>query len=108
MLAVRPVETWIAEAPGDPIRAADRILFDNGRGGTGETFDWSRIAGRPELPRALLAGGIGAHNARAAAGARSLCDRRRFSDGRHARREVPRQDRRICSTPSAPPPARKH
>ncbi len=59
-------ETWIAEAPGDPIPTADRILFDNGRGGTGQTFDWSRVADRPELPRALLAGGIGAHNAAAA------------------------------------------
>jgi indole-3-glycerol phosphate synthase/phosphoribosylanthranilate isomerase len=59
-------ETWVAEAPGDPIPTADRILFDNGRGGTGVTFDWSRIAGRAELPRALLAGGIGAHNAVAA------------------------------------------
>ncbi len=59
-------ETWIAEAPGDPIPSADRILFDNGRGGTGETFDWSRIAHRPERPRAILAGGIGAHNAIAA------------------------------------------
>jgi len=59
-------ETWVAEAPGNPVPIADRILFDNGRGGTGETFDWSRVASRQELPRALLAGGIGAHNARAA------------------------------------------
>lgn len=59
-------ETWIAEAPGDPVPTADRILFDNGRGGTGETFAWSRIAHREELPRALLAGGIGIDNARAA------------------------------------------
>ena len=56
-------ETWIVEAPGDRVQSADRILFDNGRGGTGETFDWSTIANRPELPHALLAGGIGAHNA---------------------------------------------
>ncbi len=59
-------ETWAVEAPGDPVQAADRILFDNGRGGTGETFDWASIANRPELPRALLAGGIGVHNAVAA------------------------------------------
>ena len=59
-------ETWRVEAPGDPVQAADRILFDNGRGGTGETFDWASIAHRPELPRALLAGGIGVHNAVAA------------------------------------------
>jgi indole-3-glycerol phosphate synthase/phosphoribosylanthranilate isomerase len=46
-------------------------LFDtsvNGRsGGTGRPFDWSRIAGRPELKRALLAGGLAPANARAAA-----------------------------------------
>jgi len=59
-------ETWVAEAPGDAVRTADRIVFDNGRGGSGERFDWSTIAHRPELPRALLAGGIGAHNALAA------------------------------------------
>ena len=59
-------ETWTVEAPGDPLRNADRILFDNGRGGTGEMFDWSTVADRAELPRALLAGGIGADNALAA------------------------------------------
>jgi indole-3-glycerol phosphate synthase/phosphoribosylanthranilate isomerase len=59
-------ETWLAEAPGDPIRRADRILFDSGNGGTGTTFDWSTIHHRPELRTGLLAGGIGAHNARAA------------------------------------------
>ena len=59
-------ETWVVEAPGDPVRKGDRILFDNGRGGTGKTFGWSQIADREELPRALLAGGIGAHNARSA------------------------------------------
>lgn len=57
------IETWFAESPGDPIRQADRIVFDNGPGGTGRTFDWTKIAHRPELPRALLAGGIGVHNA---------------------------------------------
>ena len=38
-------------------------VFDNGPGGTGQTFDWSKIQHRPELPRSLLAGGIGVHNA---------------------------------------------
>lgn len=60
------VESWLAEAPGTPIRPADRILFDSGPGGTGRSFDWSTIARRPELPTALLAGGIGVHNAKAA------------------------------------------
>ena len=57
------VENWLAETPGDPIRPADRLVFDNGAGGTGQSFDWSTIRHRPELPKALLAGGIGAHNA---------------------------------------------
>ena len=60
------IETWLAETPGDPIKTADRILFDSGPGGTGQTFDWSKIQHRPELPTALLAGGIGAHNVVAA------------------------------------------
>lgn len=49
---------------------ADRALFDaavKGRaGGTGRVFDWRALAGRPELANALLAGGIGPDNARAA------------------------------------------
>ena len=60
-------EIWIAEAAGGPpTTGGDRILFDQGRGGTGAAFDWRTIAGRPELPHALLAGGIGLDNARAA------------------------------------------
>ena len=47
-------------------RGGDRLLFDNGDGGTGRGFDWSLIADHPELPRAIVAGGIGAHNARTA------------------------------------------
>ena len=64
--SVTGVELWRAETPGDPIKSADRIVFDNGPGGTGQTFDWTTIRDRPELPRALLAGGIGAHNVLAA------------------------------------------
>lgn len=60
------IETWFAESPGEPNRCADRIVFDSGPGGTGRRFDWRKIAHRPELPRALLAGGIGPHNALAA------------------------------------------
>ena len=60
-------EIWLAESVGGPSPAGgDRTVFDKGRGGTGQPFDWSAIAGRPELPRALLAGGIGTHNARLA------------------------------------------
>ncbi len=67
-------EIWAACGVGDnagPVPArADRTLFDtrsNGRsGGTGRSFDWELIAGRPDLPNAFLAGGIGPANARAA------------------------------------------
>lgn len=68
-------EIWSATAVGNAVAAprcgADRTLFDtsvNGRtGGTGVAFDWTRIAARPELSSAFLAGGICAANARAAA-----------------------------------------
>lgn len=45
----------------------DRLLFDNGSGGSGRTFDWGLVKDHPDLPRALLAGGIGLDNAREAA-----------------------------------------
>jgi indole-3-glycerol phosphate synthase/phosphoribosylanthranilate isomerase len=60
-------EVWKAVGPGGAEPAADRLLFDNGAGGTGQSFDWSQLAGHPDLSRALIAGGIGAHNARDAA-----------------------------------------
>jgi indole-3-glycerol phosphate synthase/phosphoribosylanthranilate isomerase len=62
-------EVWTAVSVGrDPVtcRGGDRTLFDNGGGGTGERFDWSLIEGHRDLSRSLVAGGIGAHNARAA------------------------------------------
>ncbi len=40
----------------------DRLLFDNGAGGSGRTFDWDTVARHPDLPRALIAGGIGPAN----------------------------------------------
>ena len=61
------VEVWGVCADGADARdGADRTLFDTGRGGTGEPFDWSLIAGRADLERSFLAGGIGPANARAA------------------------------------------
>lgn len=49
----------------------DRTLFDTSRGGmsggTGQAFAWDRVARRRDLPNAILAGGIGPHNVRAAA-----------------------------------------
>jgi indole-3-glycerol phosphate synthase/phosphoribosylanthranilate isomerase len=63
-------EVWKAmqvgrSAPGG-FDAADRLLFDSGAGATGKTFDWSLVRGHPRRPGAVIAGGIGAHNARAA------------------------------------------
>jgi indole-3-glycerol phosphate synthase/phosphoribosylanthranilate isomerase len=62
-------EIWTALSVGRDLLVAqggDRLLFDNGDGGTGRGFDWSLIADHPELSRAIVAGGIGAHNARTA------------------------------------------
>ncbi|HZG07465.1 MAG TPA: bifunctional indole-3-glycerol-phosphate synthase TrpC/phosphoribosylanthranilate isomerase TrpF [Allosphingosinicella sp.] len=78
--ALRPLlpeatEIWGVAAVGrdlpEPLLGADRTVFDtkaNGRsGGTGIAFDWSRIAGRPDLGRNVLAGGLNPANAAAAA-----------------------------------------
>jgi indole-3-glycerol phosphate synthase/phosphoribosylanthranilate isomerase len=62
-------EIWTALSVGrDPLesRGGDRLLFDNGAGGTGQPFDWSAVEGHPELPRAIVAGGISRDNAAAA------------------------------------------
>lgn len=60
------VEIWAAASGAEKRAGADRILFDSGAGGTGRTFDWSRVAACPELRRGLLAGGLNPGNARAA------------------------------------------
>ena len=63
-------EVWTALSVGNEAlasRGGDRMVFDNGEGGTGCTFDWSAVKDHPVLPLALVAGGIGPHNARAAA-----------------------------------------
>ena len=67
-------EIWAAAAVGRevprPRLGADRTLFDSevgGRsGGTGIAFDWSRVEGRADLGRSLLAGGLRPCNARQA------------------------------------------
>lgn len=74
-LLPKETEIWAAAAVGrdvpGPRLGADRTLFDSqvgGRsGGTGIAFDWSRLEGRGDLGRALLAGGLRPSNARAAA-----------------------------------------
>jgi indole-3-glycerol phosphate synthase/phosphoribosylanthranilate isomerase len=62
-------EIWKALSVGrEPLVSCggDRLLFDNGSGGTGRTFDWSLVERHPDLPSAIVAGGIGLHNAGAA------------------------------------------
>jgi indole-3-glycerol phosphate synthase/phosphoribosylanthranilate isomerase len=59
-------EIWRAVSVGRealPERGGDRLVFDNGDGGSGRPFDWSLIENHPELGRAVLAGGIGPDNA---------------------------------------------
>lgn len=59
-------EIWTAVSVGrEPLtsRGGDRLLFDNGDGGSGRIFDWSRVEGHPEMSRAVVAGGITRHNA---------------------------------------------
>jgi indole-3-glycerol phosphate synthase/phosphoribosylanthranilate isomerase len=63
-------EIWtVVNVAAGPLasRGGDRLLFDNGEGGTGRSFDWALIKEHSELPGSLVAGGIGPHNARAAA-----------------------------------------
>jgi indole-3-glycerol phosphate synthase/phosphoribosylanthranilate isomerase len=63
-------EIWRALSVGrEPLvsRGEDRLVFDNADGGSGQCFDWAAIAHHPQLSRALLAGGVGPHNAGAAA-----------------------------------------
>jgi indole-3-glycerol phosphate synthase/phosphoribosylanthranilate isomerase len=63
-------EIWKAMQVGRSVPgrfdAADRLLFDSGPGGTGKTFDWTLVRDHPTLAEAVVAGGIGPHNARAA------------------------------------------
>ncbi|HEY6663468.1 MAG TPA: bifunctional indole-3-glycerol-phosphate synthase TrpC/phosphoribosylanthranilate isomerase TrpF [Sphingomicrobium sp.] len=63
-------EMWKALDPGNgrqpTFDAADRLLFDSGAGGTGRSFDWKLVEKHPDLATSLVAGGIGAHNAREA------------------------------------------
>ena len=62
-------EIWSAVSVGRDTpdsRGGDRLVFDNGGGGTGQVFDWRLVEGDLQLPAAILAGGIGPQNARAA------------------------------------------
>ena len=67
-------EVWavcpVGDAPAEVRGSASRTVFDTamrGRcGGTGRSFDWARLRGRPRLGDAVLAGGIRPANAAAA------------------------------------------
>lgn len=65
----RECEIWTALSVGrEPLasRGGDRLVFDNGDGGTGRAFDWTLIRRHPDLGRAVLAGGLGRQNVSAA------------------------------------------
>jgi indole-3-glycerol phosphate synthase/phosphoribosylanthranilate isomerase len=65
----RACEIWTALSVGrEPLvgRGGDRLVFDNGDGGSGRSFDWALVKRHRALGEAVVAGGIGAHNARAA------------------------------------------
>jgi indole-3-glycerol phosphate synthase/phosphoribosylanthranilate isomerase len=66
----RDCQVWkavqVARSQPECFDAADRLVFDSGAGGTGRTFDWTLIRDHPSLADALVAGGIGAVNGRAA------------------------------------------
>lgn len=64
-------ELWTAVSVGRTVpseRGGDRTLFDSGRGGSGQSFDWSLVRDHPALGSGIVAGGIGPVNAPAAAG----------------------------------------
>ena len=63
-------EIWTALSVGReplPSRGGDRLLFDNGDGGSGQGFDWSLVARSSRLAAgAVLPAASAPHNARAA------------------------------------------
>ncbi|MFZ3388573.1 bifunctional indole-3-glycerol-phosphate synthase TrpC/phosphoribosylanthranilate isomerase TrpF [Buttiauxella gaviniae] len=60
------VQIWKAlsvkeSLPARDLNHVDKYLFDNGQGGSGQSFDWSLLAGQ-NLENVILAGGLGADN----------------------------------------------
>jgi len=61
-----PCQIWKALSvkevmPTRNLTQVDRYVLDNGKGGTGQSFDWSKLAGQ-DLSNVLLAGGLRADN----------------------------------------------
>jgi indole-3-glycerol phosphate synthase/phosphoribosylanthranilate isomerase len=62
-------EIWTAISVGRGSlegRGGDRLLFDQGDGGSGRAFDWALVKDHTQLATSIFAGGIGPHNACAA------------------------------------------
>lgn len=64
--AVNMQDTAQVEHLAEIAAAVDKVVLDNGAGGTGESFDWGKIPAMVKA-KALLAGGIGPGNVTAAA-----------------------------------------
>ncbi|HUG46589.1 MAG TPA: bifunctional indole-3-glycerol-phosphate synthase TrpC/phosphoribosylanthranilate isomerase TrpF [Sphingomicrobium sp.] len=63
-------ELWMSVSVGrDSLHrpGGHRLLFDNGDGGSGRRFDWSRVKDHPRLRQSIVAGGIASSNVREAA-----------------------------------------
>ena len=84
-------EIWTALSVGRDAaasRGGDRLLFDNGDGGSGQAFDWSLVA-EPSRARPCRLGRRDRRRQRASrTAARRLCDRRRIGGGRAAGTQV--------------------
>ncbi|MEW5561299.1 bifunctional indole-3-glycerol-phosphate synthase TrpC/phosphoribosylanthranilate isomerase TrpF [Enterobacter asburiae] len=64
--------------PARTLNHVDKYVFDNGQGGTGQSFDWSLLNGQ-DLSNVLLAGGLSPDNCVAAA--KSGCAGLDFNSG---------------------------
>lgn len=73
--AVNMSQPDFSQFDGQPI---DLLLLDNGRGGSGQTFDWSKIPNSSQF-RVMVAGGLNADNCRQAA--ILLCNGLDFNSG---------------------------
>ncbi|MEK2482062.1 bifunctional indole-3-glycerol-phosphate synthase TrpC/phosphoribosylanthranilate isomerase TrpF [Providencia stuartii] len=73
--AVNMSQPDFSQFDGQPI---DLLLLDNGRGGSGQTFDWNKVPNSSQF-RVMVAGGLNADNCRQAA--TLLCNGLDFNSG---------------------------